>query len=81
MRPRGVVVGDPVADEPAGLIEINEQTLVEKFVSHPAVERFDIAVLHRLAGCDGVSLERHPEKEPQRRHGLMRRLSQELGLV
>ena len=30
---------------------------------------------------DGVSLERHPEKEPQRRHGLMRRLSQELGLV
>ena len=46
MRPCGVVIDGPVADELAGLIEIDEQALVEKFVAHAAVEGFDIAVLH-----------------------------------
>ena len=59
MRPRGVVVGEPVADEPAGLIEIDEQTLVEKCVRYlhaavlglPVVQRgFRDAVLARQIG-------------------------------
>src|SRR5437016_6124882 len=58
MWPRGVVVSNPGADELAGLIEIDEQALVEKFIAHPAIERFDIAVLHRSAGCDVVPF--HP---------------------
>ena len=52
MRPRGVVVSDPGADEPTGLIEIDEQSLIEKLVAHPAVEGLDAAVLHRSARCD-----------------------------
>ena len=52
MWPRGVVISDPGADELAGLIEIDEQALIEKFVAHAAVERLDIAVLHRSARCD-----------------------------
>ena len=52
MRPRGVVVGDPSADELASLIKIGEQALVEKLVAHSAVEGLDVAVLHRLAWRD-----------------------------
>jgi hypothetical protein len=33
VQPRGVVVGDPGSDELAGLIEADEQALVEKLVS------------------------------------------------
>ncbi len=50
MRPPRVVVSDPGSDDLASLIEIEEQTLVEKFVAHAAVEGFDVAILHRLAG-------------------------------
>ena len=35
-----------------GLIEIDEQALIEKLVAHPAVEGLDVAVLHRSARCD-----------------------------
>src|SRR5665213_2953190 len=52
MRPRSVVVGCPGADELASLIEIDEQALIEKLVAHPAVERLDVAVLHRSTWCD-----------------------------
>src|SRR6266702_3211884 len=41
-------------DDLASLIEIEEQALVEKFVAHAAVEGFDVAILHRLAGRDVV---------------------------
>jgi hypothetical protein len=34
------------------LVEIEKQAFVEKLVAHPAVEGFDIAVLHRFAGCN-----------------------------
>src|SRR6266568_255193 len=54
MRPRRVVVSDPSSDDLASLIEIEEQALVEKFVAHAAVEGFDVAILHRLAGRDVV---------------------------
>jgi hypothetical protein len=57
MRPRGVVVGDPGADEPACLLEIDEQALVEKLVAHAAIERLDVAVLHRSAWRDVVPID------------------------
>jgi hypothetical protein len=47
MRPRGVVVGDPGGDEPARLIEIDEQVLVEKLVAQAAVHAGHIGELHR----------------------------------
>jgi hypothetical protein len=50
MRPRGVVVVGPGADEPTGLVEIDKQAFVEKLVAHPTVEGFDEAVLHGLPG-------------------------------
>ena len=42
MWPRGVVVGDPGADELAGVIEIDEQAFIEKLVAHPAIEGFEV---------------------------------------
>jgi len=57
VRPCRVVVGDTVADELAGVIEIEEQALVEELVAHPAVEALDEAVLHRFARRDGVPFD------------------------
>jgi len=47
MWPRGVVVGNPGTDALPGLVEIDEQGLVEKLVARPAIERPDVAVLHQ----------------------------------
>ena len=52
MRPRGVVVGGPGANELPSVIQIDEEALVEKLVAHPAVEGFGVAVLHRLTRGD-----------------------------
>ena len=57
MRPRRVVVGDPGSNDLPGLVEIEEQALVEQLVAHAAVEGFDVAVLHRLARCDVVPFD------------------------
>jgi glucose dehydrogenase len=67
MRPRGVVVGDPGADEPASLIEIDKQALVEKRVTRhvvhdvenakaPAVGELVMDEVERPA-CVGLSLD------------------------
>src|SRR5690349_4587150 len=56
MRPRRGVVSDPSSDDLVSLIEIEEQALVEQLVAHAAVEGFDVAILHRLAGRDVVPL-------------------------
>ena len=39
------------------MVEIEEERLVEKLVAHPAIEAFDEAVLHWLAGCDVVPVD------------------------
>ena len=44
MRPRGVVVNDPCADDLASLIEIDEQALVEQLVTHASIEGLDVSV-------------------------------------
>ena len=49
VRTRSVEVGDPGGDLGACVVEVEEQRLVEQFVSHAAVEAFHEAVLHWLA--------------------------------
>ena len=57
MRPSDVVIGDPGSDDLPSLVEIEKQALVEKLVAHPAIEGFDVAVLHRLAGSNVVPFD------------------------
>ena len=57
MRPLEIVVGDPVGDLGAGVVEIEEQGLVEQLVTHPAVEALNEAVLHRLSRRDEVPVD------------------------
>lgn len=57
MRPPDIVVGDPVGDLGAGVIQIEEQGLVKQFIAHPAVETLDEAVLHRLSRRDKVPID------------------------
>src|SRR5215510_8506035 len=57
VRPLEIVVGDPVGDLGASIVEVEEQGLVEQFVTHPAVEALDKAVLHRLSWCDEVPVD------------------------
>ena len=57
MRPPDIVVGDPSGDLGAGVIEIEEQGLVEQFIAHPAIETLDEAVLHRFSRHDKVPID------------------------
>lgn len=55
--PRGVVIGDLGCEQIAGMGEVAKQCLVQKLVSHPAVEAFDETVLHQLARRDVVPFD------------------------
>ena len=57
MRSVGVVVDPPCFDDPAGLVEVAEQVLVEAFVAQSAVEALDEAILHRFARRDVVPFD------------------------
>src|SRR4029077_7703930 len=52
VRPSLVVIVDPVRDLGPGMIEAEEQALVEKLVAHAPVETLAEAVLHRLSRRD-----------------------------
>jgi len=52
-----VVVGPPVFDEPTGLRQTWEPMLVEALVARPTVQRFNKAILHRLARCNLVPFD------------------------
>ena len=52
MRPCRIVVGDPATDDLSGMIEAEEQRLVQELVPHLRIESLEDAVLHRLAGGD-----------------------------
>ena len=54
MRPTLVVIGNPGRDGRSGVIEAEEQRLVQELVAHAPVEALADAVLHRLAGRDEV---------------------------
>ena len=45
---------DPSGDLGTGVVEVEEQRLVEKLVTHAAVEALDESVLHGLPGRDEV---------------------------
>src|ERR1700722_20617930 len=49
MRPSPVVIVDPVRDLGPGVIEAEEQALVEKLVAHAPVETLAEAILHRVS--------------------------------
>jgi hypothetical protein len=49
MRTLAIVVGDPIRNLRAGLIEAEEQGFVEHLVAHPAIEAFTEAVLRRFS--------------------------------
>jgi hypothetical protein len=52
VRPEIVLVVGSFCNGAAGMIETQEQALVEQFVSHPAVETLDIVVMHWLSRRD-----------------------------
>ena len=52
MQPVLGVISDPAGGGGRGVVEAEEQGLVEEFVPHSAVERLADAVLLRLAGRD-----------------------------
>lgn len=56
MWPEMVIVVSPFSNGAAGMIEAEEEALVEQLVAHPTVETLDIAVLHRLPRRDVVPL-------------------------
>ena len=68
MGPGRVVVGHPAGDDAAGLIEAEEQRLVQSSVPHLRVERFADAVLHGLAWRD--EMPRHGGLLAPRPHGV-----------
>lgn len=57
VRPLAVVVGDPGSKLPPGVVETEEQGLVQELVAHPAVEALDERVLDRLARCNEVPVD------------------------
>ena len=57
MRPPGVVVGDPCADQMPGMGEIPEQVFVQAFIPEPPIEGLAECVLRWLAGSDVVPVE------------------------
>src|SRR3546814_3749368 len=57
VRPRLVVIFGPGRDHCAGMIEVEEQRLIQKLIAHPAIKALDIAVLHRLARRDIMPLD------------------------
>ena len=50
MRSLVIVLLAPEADDLSGMSDVFEPVLVQAFVTQTAVETFDVAVLHGLAG-------------------------------
>ena len=60
MGPLGVVGVGPACHGIAGMVDAEEQCLVQEFIPHPAVERLAVPILHGLAWGDLVPLHLHP---------------------
>src|SRR5688500_5301528 len=54
VRSASIEVGHPASEHGAGVVETEEQGLVQEFVPQPALEALADAVLHRLAWRDEV---------------------------
>src|SRR5690606_26658540 len=59
MRPLGVVDVGPASHGLTGMVDAEEQGLVQKLIAHAAVESLAVAILHGLAGGDVVPLHPH----------------------
>jgi hypothetical protein len=57
MRALIIAVADRGSHLCAGVVDVEEQRLIEKLVAHAAVEALDEAVLHPLAGRDDVPVD------------------------
>src|SRR6478752_2045793 len=57
MRALAIIVGDPHCDLGARIVDVEEQRLVQKLVTHTAVEALDEGVLDRLAWGDEVPVD------------------------
>ena len=57
VRPLGVIGVDPTDEDRARLSDVEEQRLIEQFVSRATIEALDEPVLRRLAQRDIVSLD------------------------
>ena len=57
VRSVGVVVDPPFFDDPARLLEVGEQVLVEALVAQAAIEALHEGILHRFARCDVVPFD------------------------
>lgn len=57
MRSLGIVIGNPRGDGAAGMVDAEEQALVEQLVAHSPVETLDEGILLRLAGLDIVPVD------------------------
>ena len=72
VKPPGVVVGHPCADQMPGMAEIPEQVFVQAFIPQPPIESLAESILRWLAGCDVVPVE-SPVLNP-REHSVRREL-------
>ena len=64
--PRGVVVGDPVGNELAGMGKVAEQRLIQEFVPHPAVDGEDGPAPEK-GPYTGPTLQKEHSHEPSHR--------------
>jgi hypothetical protein len=68
VRTVAVVVGGSDRNLCPGVVEIEEQGLVEQFIAHPPVAALDEGILDRLARCDEVPVD--PGVLAPGRHGM-----------
>lgn len=52
-----IIVVGPFVDGATGMIEAKEQAFVQEFVTHAAVEGFDVTILHRFSGRNVVPFD------------------------
>ena len=52
-----VGIGAPCSDQLAGMAQVDEQVLIQTFISHASVEAFDEAVLHWLPRRDVMPVD------------------------
>ena len=52
VRPITVEVSEPAGEHGAGVVDAEEQGLVQEFIPQPSLEALADPVLHGLSGCD-----------------------------
>lgn len=71
VRPRCVVISDPARNGRSGVVEAEEQRLIQEFVPHLGVEGFADSVLHWLSSALPASNARKIKGQPNTTHAGM----------